>query len=207
MAIFAAMVEVMDRNIGRVIEDLRANRQLENTLVLFFSDNGACAEWDPYGFDKSSGPQNQLHRGDELAGMGQPGTYHSYGSGWANAAIRPGGCKTLRARRAFPPLIARWPWNRPPRHRGAPAGPHDLMPTFVELAGAQYHDAADEDRVCCPRFAAVRSRSYILGARRRPRPPPAVESGRGRLAARGNCTMSKLTGRRCEISPPGNRRG
>src|SRR5207248_2598452 len=50
MAVYAAMVECMDRNIGRVVDDLRANGQLDNTLVLFLSDNGACAEWDPFGF-------------------------------------------------------------------------------------------------------------------------------------------------------------
>src|SRR5262249_37910459 len=42
MAIYAAMVECMDRNIGRVVEDLRAHGELDNTLVLFLSDNGAC---------------------------------------------------------------------------------------------------------------------------------------------------------------------
>jgi arylsulfatase A-like enzyme len=142
MAIFAAMVEIMDRNIGRVIEDLRRNRQLDNTLILFFSDNGACAEWDPWGFDKSSGPQNELHRGDGLAGMGQPGTYHSYGSGWANACNTPwrlykhyiheGGISS--------PLVAHWPAGI--RRRNAiehqPGHIIDVMPTCVELAGAAY---------------------------------------------------------------------
>lgn len=142
MATFAAMVEVMDRNIGRVIEDLRATGQLDNTLVLFFSDNGACAEWDPYGFDFSSGPKNHLHQGEELARMGQPGTYHSYGSGWANACNTPwrlykhynheGGITT--------PLIAHWPAGI--RRRNAidhqPGHIIDLMPTCVELSGAAY---------------------------------------------------------------------
>ena len=47
MAVFAAMVDQMDRNIGRVIEDLKAKGELDNTLILFCSGNGACAEWDP----------------------------------------------------------------------------------------------------------------------------------------------------------------
>jgi arylsulfatase len=142
MAIFAAMVEIMDRNIGLVIEDLRKNGQLDNTLVLFFSDNGACAEWDPWGFDRSSGPQNDLHRGADLDRMGQPGTYHSYGSGWANACNTPwrlykhynheGGITT--------PLVAHWPSGI--RRRNAidhqPGHIIDLMPTCVELAGASY---------------------------------------------------------------------
>jgi arylsulfatase len=142
MAIFAAMVDVMDRNVGRVIDDLRRNGQLDNTLVLFLSDNGACAEWDPWGFDQVSGPRNELHRGEDLARMGQPGTYHSYGSGWANACNTPwrlykhynheGGITT--------PLIAHWPAGI--RRRNAidhqPGHIIDLMPTCVELAGAAY---------------------------------------------------------------------
>jgi arylsulfatase len=47
MAIYAAMVDRMDQNIGRIIADLRARGELENTLIFFMSDNGACAEWDP----------------------------------------------------------------------------------------------------------------------------------------------------------------
>lgn len=89
MAIFAAMVDQMDRNIGRVIEDLRAKGELDNTLTLFCSDNGACAEWDPWGFDVRSGPDNVLHTGETLNEMGQPGTYHSYGSAWANTGNTP----------------------------------------------------------------------------------------------------------------------
>ncbi len=55
MATFAAMVDSMDRNIGRVFADLKRSGEWENTLVLFLSDNGACAEWDPWGFDINSG--------------------------------------------------------------------------------------------------------------------------------------------------------
>ena len=142
MAIYAAMVEIMDRNIGRVLDDLRANGELESTLVLFLCDNGACAEWDPFGFDVSSGPQNILHKGADLEKMGQPGTYHSYGSGWANASNTPfrlykhynheGGIST--------PLIAHWPAgiSRKNALEHEPGHLIDLMPTCVELAGATY---------------------------------------------------------------------
>jgi len=89
MATFAAMVEIMDRNIGRVVADLRKNNELENTLILFLSDNGACAEWDPHGFDDNPYPNNRLYKGKELAEMGTKGTFHSYGTGWANACNTP----------------------------------------------------------------------------------------------------------------------
>ena len=51
MAVYAGMVSGMDRGIGRVVAALRASGQLETTLILVLSDNGACAEWDPFGFD------------------------------------------------------------------------------------------------------------------------------------------------------------
>ena len=142
MAIFAAMVEQMDRNIGRMIDALKASGELDNTLVVFFSDNGACAEWDPYGFDKESGPTNILHKGEMLKTMGQPGTYHSYGSAWANACATPwrmykhyaheGGITT--------PFIAHWPnggigagtVNHQPSHL------IDIMPTLMEAGGGSY---------------------------------------------------------------------
>ena len=142
MGVFAAMVEIMDRNIGRVVDDLRQNGELDNTLVLFLSDNGACAEWDPWGFDTTSGPDNVLHQGAELDKMGQPGTYHSYGSGWANASNTPfrlynhynheGGIAA--------PFIAHWPGGIARRGAFERERGHiiDLMPTFVELAGARY---------------------------------------------------------------------
>ncbi len=142
MAIFAAMVDRMDQNIGRVIADLEKNGDLDNTLILFLSDNGACAEWDPWGFDKNSGPQNVLHKGEELENMGRPGTYHSTGSGWANAANTPwrlykhyvheGGIRT--------PLIAHWPKGIERKGAFESSVGHivDFMPTFLELAGATY---------------------------------------------------------------------
>src|SRR4051812_9504598 len=89
MAVYAAMVDRMDRAVGRVIDDLKKNGQFDDTLVFFLSDNGACAEWDPFSFDGASGPRNVLHAGAALDRMGGPDTYHSYGSGWANACNTP----------------------------------------------------------------------------------------------------------------------
>ncbi|MFO0925574.1 MAG: sulfatase-like hydrolase/transferase [Gemmataceae bacterium] len=89
MAVYAAMVDRMDQGIGRVVAELKRSGRLDNTLILFLSDNGACAEWDPFGFDAGTGPKNVLHTGAALERMGQPGTYHSYGSGWANACNMP----------------------------------------------------------------------------------------------------------------------
>ena len=142
MATYAAAVEVMDHNIGRLVEDLRANGELENTVILLLSDNGACAEWDPWGFDGGSGAKNILHTGADLEQMGQPGSYISYGSGWANACNTPfrlykhydheGGIST--------PFIAHWPAGIARRGGYEHQMGHiiDLMPTCAELAGARY---------------------------------------------------------------------
>ena len=84
MAIYAAMVDRMDQNIGRIVSDLQLRDEFENTLIVFLPDNGACAEWEPYGFDVRSSSMNMLHADEKLAAMGGPGTFHSVGSGWAN---------------------------------------------------------------------------------------------------------------------------
>jgi arylsulfatase len=142
MAVYAAMVTCMDRNIGRVVDDLKKNGELDNTLILFLSDNGACAEWDPFGFDESSGPKNTLHTGAALSAMGSAKTYHSYGSGWANAGSTPfrlykhycheGGIRT--------PFIAHWPAGIAAKgeFRDQPGHIIDVMATCVDLGGAKY---------------------------------------------------------------------
>ncbi len=142
MAVFAAMVDRMDQNIGRVLGDLEASGELSNTLILFCADNGACAEWDPWGFDVSSGPTNILHTGAKLDEMGQPGTYHSYGSGWANTCNTPwrlykhytheGGISS--------PTIVHWPAGLKARPGGVNHQPWhfiDVLPTLASVAGAQ----------------------------------------------------------------------
>jgi arylsulfatase len=142
MAVYAAMVDCLDRNVGRVVADLKAHGELENTFVLFLSDNGACAEWDPFGFDGNSGPKNVLHTGPALAAMGGPATYHSYGSGWANSGNTPfrlykhdcyeGGVRT--------PLIAHWPAGFAAKGEFRDRVGHviDVMATCVEVGGAKY---------------------------------------------------------------------
>jgi arylsulfatase len=142
MAVYAAMVDCMDQNIGRVLADLRQHGELDHTLVIFLSDNGACAEWDPYGFDGASGPHNILHDSADLKNIGGPGSYVSYGSAWANACNTPwrlykhydheGGIST--------PFIVRWPamMKRRGEMDATPSHILDLMATFVAVAGANY---------------------------------------------------------------------
>lgn len=142
MAIYAGMVDRMDQNIGRMISNLKENNELDNTLIVFCSDNGACAEWDPYGFDNWMTTSNKLHRKEDLEEMGTPDSYHSYGSGWANAANTPlqmykhyiheGGICT--------PMIAHWPdkVKRKGEIEHTPGHFIDFMATFVDISGANY---------------------------------------------------------------------
>lgn len=143
MALFAAMVEHVDRGIGQILDHLRDTGDLDNTLIMLLSDNGACYEWGPYGFDERSRQGvTILHTGEALQKMGGPGSYHSYGSGWANLGNTPfrlykhftheGGTAT--------PFIAHWPqgirkagtWVRERGHI------IDVMPTLRAAAEADY---------------------------------------------------------------------
>jgi arylsulfatase len=141
MATFAAMVEHVDRGIGRLLTDLEASGELANTLILFTSDNGACYEWGPFGFDGASRTgKTTLHAGEPLTQMGQPGSFSSYGSGWANLGNTP-----LAMYKHFcseggiaSPLIAHWPTAWPARGDWvrAPAHVMDFFPTIAEATGA-----------------------------------------------------------------------
>jgi arylsulfatase A-like enzyme len=157
MATFAGMVSGMDRNIGRLIADLKRSGDLDNTLILFLSDNGACAEWEPYGFDLNKpanvsagvginmgtpNSPNILHRGAELSAMGGMESLFSYGSAWAGLSNTPwrlykhysheGGISS--------PLIVHWPAAIKDRGqwRSQPGHIIDVMATLVDVAGANY---------------------------------------------------------------------
>ncbi len=152
MAVFAGAVDRMDQNIGRVVADLKQHGELANTLIFFLSDNGACAEWDPFGFDVTNNVHavnlgttsglNILHTGAALDQLGAPGSYVSYGSAWANACNTPfrlykhysheGGIAT--------PLIIHWPagMKRAGELEQRIGHISDVMATCIELAGARY---------------------------------------------------------------------
>ncbi len=142
MAIYAAMIDRIDQNIGRLISDLQTAGEFEKTLIVFISDNGACAEWDPFGFDNKSSNENILYRGKELERMGGPGTFHSVGSGWANAANTPWRLQKHYTHEGgiSSPCIVHWPDGK--IRTGAidhqPAHIIDLLPTIVEATDCSY---------------------------------------------------------------------
>ena len=144
MEVFAAMVDIVDQETGRLLADLKENGEIENTLILFCSDNGACP------FERT--------RGRELTPW-DPKGYWTYDVGWAHVGNTPfrlykqnqheGGISS--------PLIAHWPKGIQIEHgssagdvdqtlRATPMGPitdqagHliDFMATCLELADANY---------------------------------------------------------------------
>lgn len=142
MAIYSAMVDIMDENIGQVLAALKQNGQLDNTLIFFMSDNGACAEWHEFGFDHRTGTEYHTFTGNELDQMGQKDTYHHYGTGWANACNAPltlykhfaheGGIST--------PGILWWGKNVAKKGRIDHQPSHfvDIMATCLDASGSAY---------------------------------------------------------------------
>jgi arylsulfatase len=163
MAVYAAQVAAIDRGVGRVIEALKEAGRFDNTLFLFLSDNGAApnegvqpttqafgfapekdnTKWrlDGGAIRPGSGPENM---------PGPAGTFAAYGIAWATTGNTPfrsnkssaweGGIRT--------PLIAHWPAGIDGSLCGGLCDSigHviDFMPTFCELAGADYPTVFDD---------------------------------------------------------------
>jgi arylsulfatase len=146
------MIEHVDRGIGRIIAKLKEQGKLQNTLILFTSDNGACYEWGPFGFDRSSRQGfTKLHQGEDLGKVGGPGTYHSVGSGWSCLSNTP-----LRMYKHFnheggncSPLIAHWPdgIRKPDQWVRSPVHLIDFMPTILEATDARYPNTFDGEKI------------------------------------------------------------
>lgn len=128
MSVYAAMVERMDRGIGRVLQALEASGQADNTLVLFLSDNGA---------DSFSSGDARLLQQDRLPG--DPRSNWQLGTGWAYASVTPWRLYKIsqHAGGVTTGAIAWWPGRTgaPGRIATAPVHMVDVMPTFLELAG------------------------------------------------------------------------
>ncbi|MFC2113625.1 sulfatase-like hydrolase/transferase, partial [Bacteroidota bacterium] len=151
MAVYAAMIDRMDQNVGRIIQHLEEKGELDNTMIIFLSDNGACAEFNPLGFDIQTSRDNILNTGSRLDSLGLPGTYISYGSGWAMTSNTPlnlykhyiheGGIST--------PFILHWPGGilNPGSIDKRPAHIMDVMATCVEISGAEYPETNKSSKV------------------------------------------------------------
>ena len=148
MEVFAAMIDSLDQGVGRLVAELERTKQLDNTLILFFQDNGGCAELMGRGAQSNSSRQRaaepslpplaadylqpdmipkQTRDGFPVRqGMGVlPGaadTYHGYGQAWANVSNTP-----FREYKHWvheggisTPLVAHWP-------AGIPVSRHNVL--------------------------------------------------------------------------------
>jgi arylsulfatase len=128
MEVFAAMIDLVDQNIGRLVKDLKKRGVFDNTLFLFCADNGGCP------FERTRG--RNLKPWD-------PKSYWTYDASWAQASNTPfrlykqnqheGGISS--------PLIAHWPnglKTKPGSITRQPAHLIDFMATFLELGKAKY---------------------------------------------------------------------
>jgi arylsulfatase len=164
MEVYAAMLDRMDQNIGRIVRTLREQNQLDNTLILYLQDNGG--NYEPVGRTRpppATRPVVIERRSDEYIQLavkptqtrdgrpvrmgpgvmpGPDDTYIAYGKGWANVSNTP-----FREYKHFvheggiaTPLIAHWPAGikRANEFEKQPGHLIDLMTTFVELSGASY---------------------------------------------------------------------
>ena len=136
MAVYAAMIDSMDQNIGRLRDALEQAGVSDNTLIIFLSDNGGCSE-EPEGRSPKIVP-------------GPKEFYASVGPSWGWAQNSPfkkhkshtheGGILT--------PCIAWWPGKI---EAGAitrePAHIIDIMPTLLEVAGGQYPSEYSEQKI------------------------------------------------------------
>ena len=136
-AIYAAQIDRLDQNIGRVIDYLEKIGKLNNTVIIFLSDNGCSNEEGMFGFHwpdfKMSNYPEWRKKGERSASQGQA---------WANASNTPfrlykklaheGGIAT--------PFIIRWPGEIKNTGGLNTQAAHviDIMPTLCEIAGAKY---------------------------------------------------------------------
>lgn len=136
MAVYAAMIDRMDQNIGKLIAALDKTGDINNTLILFLSDNGGCHE--------------PIHRGKPGALPGTPDSYDGYEYSWANASNTPfqwfkhwtheGGSST--------PFIAWYPkMIEAGRMDHQVAHIIDIMPTLTELTGAKYPETYKGNKI------------------------------------------------------------
>ncbi|MFI3249075.1 MAG: arylsulfatase [Rikenellaceae bacterium] len=142
MECYAAMIDNMDRGIGEILDVVEKRGEMDNTIILFLQDNGACAE-------DLSGPYAQKYMGDvkQVEFDGSINTFVSYEKNWANVSNTPfrlykknsheGGIAT--------PLIVHWGDGLKARNKIVDEPSHliDIMATCIDVSGATYPTTYD----------------------------------------------------------------
>ncbi|KIU27658.1 arylsulfatase [Sphingomonas melonis] len=171
MEIYAAMIDRMDQNVGRVIAHLKATGQYDNTIILFTADNGA----EGIDIARSELPEfrARVARADNrFDNLGKPTSYAGYGPGWAQAATAPSwlykGYTTEGGTRVA--AFIDWPGAR--RHGvGTTYGTvMDVVPTLVEAAGGEWRGTRYAGRAVQP-VRGASWRPYLNGTAERVHAP------------------------------------
>ena len=163
MEIYAAMVENLDYHVGRLIDHLENIGELNDTVVLFMSDNGAATEQMEYNPTFAARIERE-NSDNSLENLGAANSLISYGASWAQAATAPfsrfKGYVTEGGTRV-PAFILLGDGTNPTGLDGQYLSAIDVAPTLLELAGA----AVDSTSVQGREVAAVTGRSFarILG--------------------------------------------
>lgn len=149
MEVYAAMVDNIDQNVGRLVASLQALRELDNTIFIFTSDNGASREGRDAGtlsYFRDSGtlPDKSTRVSDEdlaqIELIGGPRTWPHYPRGWAMACNTPFRLYKLTAFRGGNqvPMILSWPDRYPAGGdvvRRQYTHVTDILPTLIDIIG------------------------------------------------------------------------
>ncbi|MCH9022222.1 MAG: arylsulfatase, partial [Planctomycetes bacterium] len=134
MAVYAAMIDRVDQNIGKLLAKIEERGELDNTLVLFASDNGCAASSD----GSYSGYNPTANQGE----MGSMTRWTKIGKSWSNISNTPFRLYKSNTHKggSCTPLIAYWPKGIKVKNRISHEVGHfiDIMPTLAEAAGATY---------------------------------------------------------------------
>jgi len=164
MEVYAAQIDRMDQGIGRILDELERQGKIDNTLIIFLADNGACAEDIPEDVTidelvhklmiarRETRDGSVVHFGNNPELMpGPENTYQSYGKAWANMSNTPfrlykhwiheGGIST--------PLIMHWPQgiDQPGGIRHAPGYLPDIMATILDITGVPYPSSVNDREI------------------------------------------------------------
>jgi arylsulfatase A-like enzyme len=185
MAVFAAMVDNMDQNIGRLVTKLNDSGVRENTLILFLSDNGSC----PYDSNV-----------DFTIPPGGANSYRSLSAAWANVGNTPfrffkqyghqGGALTH--------FIANGPGVAKKSLCDQPAHLVDIYPTLLELAETQY--PKNSNGASIPKLDGTTLVPLFKGTTRTQ--PELIISGNGkkfRMVRSGDWKIVKVNGQAWEL--------
>lgn len=143
MECFAGMVDNMDQNIGRVMDYLESTGELDDTLVIFMSDNGAeGAVFESYPLmGKDLIAVLKRYYNNKLDNIGNHDSFVWYGPRWAQAATAPSRLYKMYSTEGGirVPMVVRYPRSWP-QNKMVPsfATVMDIAPTFLEMAGATH---------------------------------------------------------------------